>query len=173
MQLCRYGSTSHQAINAVTDEAPNRYIERWNAFLGNCQEIVAGASPLMASGHLTRINGLVMEATGLKLPLGSSCRIIPIGGSPVEAEVVGFNGERLFLMPSEDVYGLSPGARVIALEPQMVRPKVGRPVPARRRAVDRAKPLQVGDALLGRVVDGAGRPLDRGGPIVTDTWWPL
>ena len=173
MQHCRYGGTSHQAINAVTDEAPNRHLERWNAFLGNCQEIVASASPLMASGHLTRINGLVMEATGLKLPLGSSCRIFPIGGAPVEAEVVGFNGERLFLMPSEDVYGLSPGARVVALEPQVIRPKVGRPVPARRRAVDRAKPLQVGDALLGRVVDGAGRPLDRGGPIVTDTLRPL
>ena len=70
----------------MSNEAPNRYIERWNAFLGNCQEIVASASPLMASGHLTRINGLVMEATGLKLPLGSSCRIFPIGGAPVEAD---------------------------------------------------------------------------------------
>jgi polyphosphate kinase 2 (PPK2 family) len=57
-----------------------------------------------------------MEAAGLKLPLGSSCRILPVGGTPIEAEVVGFNGERLFLMPSEDVYGLSPGARVVALE---------------------------------------------------------
>src|SRR5512133_3998537 len=87
---------------------------------------------LLASGHLTRINGLVMEATGLKLPLGGSCRILPAGGSPIEAEVVGFNGERLFLMPSEDVYGLSPGARVVALETPTAPPRIGQAPPARR-----------------------------------------
>ncbi|MDR0576806.1 MAG: flagellar protein export ATPase FliI [Candidatus Accumulibacter sp.] len=151
----------------------NGHIERWRAFLDTCRDAVAQAAPLLPSGHLTRINGLVMEAAGLKLPLGSSCRIIPVGGSPVEAEVVGFNGERLFLMPSEDVYGLSPGARVVALDSQAVRPKVGQPMPARRRAVDRAKLLPVGDALLGRVIDGAGRPLDRGGPVFADTLRPL
>ena len=157
----------------MSGSAQNRYLDRWNAFLGTCQETVAQATPLLPSGHLTRINGLVMEAAGLKLPLGSSCRIIPVGGSPVEAEVVGFNGERLFLMPSEDVYGLSPGARVVALEAQAVRPKVGQPAPARRRAVDRAKLLPVGESLLGRVIDGAGRPLDRHGPLVADTLRPL
>ena len=47
-----------------------------------------------------------MEASGLKLPLGSSCRIMPLGGSPIEAEVVGFNGERVFLMPAARVTGL-------------------------------------------------------------------
>ncbi len=157
----------------MSGSARNRYLDRWNAFLGTCQETVAQATPLLPSGHLTRINGLVMEAAGLKLPLGSSCRIIPVGGSPVEAEVVGFNGERLFLMPSEDVYGLSPGARVVALEAQAVRPKVGQAAPARRRAVDRAKLLPVGESLLGRVIDGAGRPLDRHGPLVADTLRPL
>ena len=151
----------------------NKHLSTWDDFLGNCREAVAQASPLLPSGHLTRINGLVMEASGLKLPLGSSCRIIPLGGSPIEAEVVGFNGERLFLMPSEDVYGLSPGARVVALETQTVRPKVGQPVPARRRAVDRAKLLPVGESLLGRVIDGAGRPLDRLGPLLSDALRPL
>ena len=145
----------------------------WNAFLGYCREAVSHASPILPSGHLTRINGLVMEAAGLKLPLGSSCRILPLGGTPIEAEVVGFNGERLYLMPSEDVYGLSPGARVVALEPQVAIPKIGQPPPARRRAVDRAKLLPVGNALLGRIIDGAGRPLDRHGPLHSDTLRPL
>jgi flagellum-specific ATP synthase len=145
----------------------------WCGFLDNCREAVSQATPLLASGHLTRINGLVMEASGLKLPLGSSCRILPVGGSPIEAEVVGFNGERLFLMPSEDVYGLSPGAKVVALETPTPPPRIGQPPPARRRAIDRAKLVPVGEALLGRVIDAAGRPLDRHGPILADSLRPL
>ncbi len=157
----------------MNGESSNKHLIAWENFLDNCRDAAALSTPLLPSGHLTRINGLVMEAAGLKLPLGSSCRIIPVGGSPIEAEVVGFNGERLFLMPSEDVYGLSPGARVVALETQAVRPKVGHPATARRRAVDRAKLLPVGEALLGRVIDGAGRPLDRNGPLLTDALRPL
>ena len=149
------------------------HLDRWSRYLESCRELATQASPLLPSGHLTRINGLVMEASGLKLPLGSSCRILPSGGSPIEAEVVGFNGERLFLMPSEDVFGLSPGARVVAHETPVQPPKVGQTIPARRRAIDRAKLLPVGDSLLGRVIDGAGRPLDRHGPLQTDNLRPL
>jgi flagellum-specific ATP synthase len=114
-----------------------------------------------------------MEASGLKLPLGSACQIVPIGGSPIEAEVVGFNGERLFLMPSEDVYGLSPGAKIVALEAPTAAPQVVQPRAARRRAIDRGKLLPVGDALLGRILDGAGRPLDQLGPLGSTTQRPL
>ena len=155
------------------DEMANGHLDGWRSFLANCGEAASLASPLLPSGHLTRINGLVMEAAGLKLPLGSSCRILPVGGSPIEAEVVGFNGERLFLMPSEDVYGLSPGARVVAMESQTMPPKFGVRPPARRRAIDRAKLLPVGESLLGRVIDGAGRPLDRNGPVLTEALRPL
>ena len=155
------------------DEMANAHLDGWRSFLANCGEAASLASPLLPSGHLTRITGLVMEAAGLKLPLGSSCRILPVGGSPIEAEVVGFNGERLFLMPSEDVYGLSPGARVVAMESQTMPPKFGVRPPARRRAIDRAKLLPVGESLLGRVIDGAGRPLDRNGPVLTEALRPL
>jgi flagellum-specific ATP synthase len=157
----------------MNDPGKNLHLAAWNGFLASCHEAASQGKPLLASGHLTRINGLVMEATGLKLPLGGSCRILPVGGSPIEAEVVGFNGERLFLMPSEDVYGLSPGARVVAIEPQTTSPKVGQPALSRRRAVDRAKLLPVGNGLLGRIVDGAGRPLDRHGPLQVETLRPL
>ena len=158
---------------SATDPLANEHLDGWRTFLAQCGEAAGQTSPLLANGHLTRINGLVMEAAGLKLPLGSSCRILPAGGSPIEAEVVGFNGERLFLMPSEDVYGLSPGARVVAMETQTMPPRFGVKPPARRRAIDRAKLLPVGDSLLGRVVDGAGRPLDRNGPVLTDALRPL
>ncbi|SDI04484.1 flagellar protein export ATPase FliI [Propionivibrio dicarboxylicus] len=155
------------------DDSAQTRLANWKAFLDHCHEGVSHASPILPSGHLTRINGLVMEAAGLKLPLGSSCRILPAGGHPIEAEVVGFNGERLFLMPSEDVYGLSPGARVVAHEPHIHRPKLGQPPPARRRSVDRAKLLPVGNGLLGRIIDGAGRPLDRLGALQAETLRPL
>ena len=151
----------------------NPHLSAWRAFLDDCRDHVKGIDPYRHYGRLTRINGLVMEAAGLKLPLGSSCRILPAGGSPVEAEVVGFNGDKLFLMPSEDVYGLSPGARIIALETPTPPPRLGQALPARRRAVDRAKSLPVGEALLGRVLDGTGRPLDQLGPLSTETLRPL
>ncbi len=145
----------------------------WHDFLEQCRRAAGDATPILSSGHLTRINGLVMEASGLKLPLGSSCRIIPSGGSAVEAEVVGFAGEKLFLMPSEDVYGLSPGARVLAYEAKPLLPRIGKPRQQRRRTIDRAKLMPVGESLLGRVVDAAGRPLDNHGPLHSDTLRPL
>ncbi|MBN8448935.1 MAG: flagellar protein export ATPase FliI [Candidatus Accumulibacter sp.] len=157
----------------MTDDGANQHLAAWRDFLDGCRQAASQVSSLLPSGHLTRINGLVMEASGLKVPLGSSCRIIPFGGSPIEAEVVGFNGERLFLMPTEDVYGLSPGARVIALETPSQPPRIGLPPPARRRSIDRAKLVPVGDSLLGRVLDGAGRPLDRLGPLHTESLRPL
>ena len=107
---------------------------RWRDFLANCQTAATNAHPLWSVGRLTRINGLVMEAAGLKLPLGSSCRILPPGGAPVEAEVVGFAGEKLYLMPSDDVYGLSPGAQVVAFETPSPPPRIDGPAPLRRRA---------------------------------------
>lgn len=161
---------THAPVNVMP---PADRVAGWTGFLDSCREAAGLAAPLLPSGHLTRINGLVMEATGLKLPLGSSCRILPAGGSPIEAEVVGFNGERLFLMPTEDVYGLSPGARVVALETPATAPKLGQTPPTRRRAIDRAKMLPVGESLLGRIIDGAGRPLDKYGPLAADTLRPL
>jgi flagellum-specific ATP synthase len=69
------------------------------------------------------------------------------------------------MMPAEDVYGLSPGALVIPMELPASPPIPGQASPPRRRAPDRAKHLPVGDELLGRVVDGNGRPLDSLGPL--------
>lgn len=157
----------------VSPEATSERTTRWQTFLKNCQTAAANAQPLLPSGHLTRINGLVIEASGLKLPLGSSCKIHPQGGTPIEAEVVGFNGERLFLMPTEDVYGLSPGAQVFAQESITPLPKLGATPTPRRRAIDRAKLLPVGHSLLGRVIDAAGRPLDQKGALFAEDMRPL
>ena len=136
-------------------------------FLVDCREHLSDVRPWLCAGRLTRINGLVMEASGLKLPLGSGCLIQIPGDGTVEAEVVGFAGDRLYMMPAEDVYGLSPGALVIPMESPHPSPAPGRVAVPLRRAPDRAKHLPVGNALLGRVVDGNGRPLDSLGPLVT------
>lgn len=136
-------------------------------YLDQCRVQVAGAQAHQIGGRLTRINGLVMEATGLKLPLGAVVRIEMPNTGTVEAEVVGFAGDRLFMMPAEDVYGLAPGALVLPQEPPSAAPVLGQRPPAKRRVQDRTKHLPVGDELLGRVVDGNGRPLDDLGPLVT------
>lgn len=100
----------------------------------------------VASGKLMRVVGLTIEAIGCVTPIGSLCKVDTLNGS-IEAEVVGFSGETLFLMPSEQVSGILPGARVTPL------------------GEDQGIP--VGFELLGRVIDGVGEPLDGLGDIFT------
>ena len=83
---------------------------------------------------------LKQELIQLKLPLGSTCHIFPANGSPVEAEVVGFSGEKLFLMPSDDVFGLAPGARGEAVDLPAQAIRVDFPQYKRRRAIDPVPP---------------------------------
>jgi flagellum-specific ATP synthase len=143
-------------------------LQRVAGFLDQCRTPVAAAQPWQVAGRLTRINGLVMEASGLKLPLGAVVRIETPGEGSVEAEIVGFAGDRLFMMPAEDVYGLAPGALVWPQEAPVLAPVLGQRLSAKRRSQDRTKHLPVGDELLGRVVDANGRALDNLGPLITN-----
>ncbi len=144
---------------------------RWRSLLGEARDYVAGCNPTPSSGRLTKVTGLVMEAVGLKMPVGGTCAI-QLPNHVIEAEVVGFAGEKLFLMPEHDVHGLVPGARVMPVEPAHILTLGGKRKPARRIA-DRAKHLPVGNMLLGRVVDGAGKPLDQLGPLLDTEFAPL
>ncbi|MES2754247.1 MAG: FliI/YscN family ATPase [Pseudomonadota bacterium] len=101
------------------------------------------------SGRLASFDGLLMEAVGLTLPVGTVCRV----GDQVEAEVIGFRNGRTLLM---NLGGPAP------LLPQAPVKPVGPPGEA-----------EVGAALLGRVVDGAGKPVDGLGPIRGAGRWPL
>ncbi|AGV17186.1 flagellar protein export ATPase FliI [Vibrio alginolyticus] len=101
----------------------------------------------VASGKLVRVVGLTLEATGCRSPIGSLCLVETMSGQ-MEAEVVGFSGDNLFLMPSEQITGILPGARVTPLTSDAGLP--------------------VGMELLGRVIDGVGNPLDGLGPLYTD-----
>lgn len=146
---------------------------RWKAYLHDCSELVAIAEPMQVSGRVTRVAGLVMEAVGLKLAVGSACTVPLPNGAQLEAEVVGFEGDRLFLMPQSEVEGIVPGSRVFPAEISATLPGLGQVKHPRRRPSDRARHLPVGDALLGRVIDSSGRPLDSLGPIGTTTSAPL
>lgn len=147
------------------------HAQHWQACLQDNQEIIAQSKLLLISGRLTKVTGLVMEAVGLKMAVGSTC-VIELPNNRIEAEVVGFSGEKIFLMPENDVHGLTPGARVVPLEPLSTPLLGGKQRTFRRRATDHTRHLPVGDKLLGRVLDGTGRPLDQLGPLVAVTTAP-
>lgn len=147
--------------------------DRWQAYLRDCHELLSIAEPMLVSGRVTRVAGLVMEAIGLKLPVGSACTIPLPSGARIEAEVVGFEDERLFLMPQSDVEGIIPGTRVYPVEVVQTLPRPGQVTHPRRRPSDRTRHLPVGEELLGRVLDGAGRPLDNLGPLFASHTAPL
>jgi len=114
----------------------------------------AGAQPDFAPrryGMVSACDGGLLEVSGLSVPIGAQCRIAHGAGSLL-AECIGFrNGHTLMMMLGDPVL-LRPGARV--------RPE-GKP-----------GMLPVGEAFLGRAVDGEGKPIDGGGPIASRADWP-
>ncbi len=76
--------------------------DRWKAWLHDCSELLAIAEPMQVSGRVTRVAGLVMEAVGLKLPVGSACTGPLPNGAQLEAEVFGINSDRRVLIPQSD-----------------------------------------------------------------------
>lgn len=135
--------------------------EQLQQFLQLGRERVNQAVPLHSHGTLTRLTGLVLEASGLRVPVGSQCHLQMPGQEPVLAEVVGFAGDRAFLMPAGDIQGLSCGATVTPAESYVPPLQLGdTEVPVLANGVLR---LPMGDGLLGRVVDSQGIPLDHAG----------
>ena len=155
-------AAARAAIAATRDPAlaSNPHLATWRQRMAEIGHGAQLARPLLRSGRLTRAAGLVLEAVGIRMPVGAGALIeLPPGNvlKMAEAEVVGFQGDRLFLMPTTEVAGLLPGARVFPLEVAPVDdPHAGQ------------KRLPVGFGMLGRVVDSAGRPLDSLGPLKTE-----
>jgi len=141
----------------------------WARHLDNLERFAAEPAPLESHGLLVRVAGLVLEAAGIRVPVGSVCDIFQPGQQPVSAEVVGFHGDRAYLMPTGEVSGLASGARVLPRPQPVVPLRFGAPAPGHRhpwrRSIDRSLHLPVGDGLLGRVVDSHGLPIDRLGPL--------
>ncbi|MBU9854081.1 flagellar protein export ATPase FliI [Rahnella bonaserana] len=137
-------------------------LAKWLEAIDRKEKLMTSLPPFRQYGKLTRATGLVMEAVGLKLPIGTLCiveRHSRDGVDKVESEVVGFNGQILYLMPLENVDGILPGARVYALE--------------NGEGASKSKQLPLGRELLGRVLDASARPLDGLPPPVTSQHGPL
>ena len=112
-----------------------------------------GAPPPLAprrGGRVTAYDGMTVQASGIELPVGSVCGV---GGHEVPAELIGFRDGRALLMGLAALGPVVPGAAVL-------------PLGSEPRA-------QVGSALFGRIIDGSGRPLDGGGRVMTQAFWPL
>jgi flagellum-specific ATP synthase len=116
-------------------------------------EVGAGQAGPRAIGRLASYDGLMLEATGFTRPIGAGARIVSPGNQVSRAEVVGFRGSRTLLMALDGAAAHANGARV---EPDAS-----------------SAMAEVGPALLGRVIDGLGQPLDGLGPIGAIDKWPL
>ena len=99
------------------------------------------------NGRVEQIVGLVIESSGPSASVGEACWITAADGTgqPVLAEVVGFRQHHVLLMPLGEMRGLGPGSEVV---------KTGEPFK-----------IPVGEALLGRVIDAMGKPIDGKGPL--------
>jgi flagellum-specific ATP synthase len=119
--------------------------KKWLETLVQARERMASTREFVVEGTLNRMVGMTLEAVGCEAAVGGRCLVDTAEGKQIEAEVVGFSGDKLFLMPTGDIRGLMPGARVIPTHSEST--------------------VAVGDELLGRVLDGAGRPLDGMGEL--------
>jgi flagellum-specific ATP synthase len=97
------------------------------------------------SGHVTEVVGLLIESRGPNVAIGDFCEILTSGGRKIRTQVIGFRNGRVLSMPLEEIDGLQLGDAVSA------------------RSEDAR--VEVGPGLLGRVIDGFGKPIDGGPPI--------
>lgn len=105
-------------------------------------------------GKLKRVSGIVLEVEGLPMSIGSGATIVSQAGDlSFDAECIGFNGGITYLMPIDTVEGIAPGALVYPAKT---------PVDYGKGYITKSviEPLPIGEELLGRVVDGLGRPID-------------
>ena len=125
----------------------------WRDALAARRKQAAQVRPLQAEGKLRRVVGLTLEAVGCEAPVGARCMVAGADGKQLETEVVGFSDGRLLLMPTGEMHGVLPNARVT--------PCAG------------VSGVPVGDALLGRVIGADGTPLDGQGPLLASDRAPL
>jgi len=124
----------------------------WGQSLRRLTDSVAPPK-LVVEGKLVRMVGLTLEAVGCQAPVGARCIVKGPQNADVEAEVVGFAGDKLFLMPTGNMRGLTPNAKVIP--------------------TDRIYDVPVGRQLLGRVLGGTGEPLDGLGKLKCEHRQPI
>lgn len=113
------------------------------------QQAVFNAPRVSCSGSVVRLTGLTVESAGPQIGIGKLCSIQLDDGREIFAEVIGFRSGNVIMMPLENTDGISPGNKVYPLT-----------VP---------RQIAVGECILGRVLDGLGRPIDGKGVVVGHT----
>ena len=121
----------------------------WQKYL----EAVDACRPMKQEGKVLRASGLVLEASGPGLGVGSLCAVHTPEGRVIPAEIVGFKDKRVIAMPYGEVKGIKPGSRMVDC--------------------NRKDSVHVGDGYLGRVIDGLGRALDEKGPVPSKVEVPI
>ncbi len=119
----------------------------------NYSELVQASTMIRLDGKVSNVVGLVIEASLPDAAMGELCQIHTRRGEIIRAEIVGFKGEKVLLMPLDQTVGIAPGSRVERS-----------PTPLS---------VEVGPELLGRVIDGLGNPIDGKGPIFSEERQPV
>lgn len=125
--------------------------ELYNSFIQKYKNVIQNADTIKVSGKVTDVIGLVIVSLGPSVSLGEICTIVDKNGLELcKAEVVGFKDGKVLSIAIGEVDTISPSCQIIS---------TGRPFH-----------IPCGDALLGRVLDGLGNPLDGKGEVVTNEY---
>ena len=122
---------------------------KWNKY----QEALRYCQPVKMEGKIVKVAGIVAQANGPGMSIGSLCSIRNGSGQNMQAEVIGFNDKRVIVMPFGEMRGIEPGSRIVD--------------------INKRPTIKVGDAYLGRVVDGLGQPIDGKGAIQAQADYPI
>lgn len=117
------------------------------------REAIRSCHPVSREGRIVEVAGIVAEANGPRLGIGSLCAIMDRHGDRLPAEVIGFRDKRVIVMPFGEMRGIEPGSRIVDMSDQPT--------------------VKVGDGFIGRIVDGFGNPLDDKGCIESSREYPI
>ena len=122
---------------------------KWDKY----QEALRSCQPIKMEGKIVKVAGIVAQANGPGMSIGSLCCIKNSSGQSMQAEVIGFNDKRVIVMPFGEMRGVEPGSRIVD--------------------INKSPTIRVGEAYLSRVVDGLGQPIDGKGSIQAKADYPI
>jgi len=117
------------------------------------KEALKSCRPIKMEGKIVKVAGIVAEADGPGMSIGSLCSIKNGKGQNIQAEVIGFNDKSVIVMPFGEMRGIEPGSRIVDINQQPT--------------------VKVGESYLNRVVDGLGTPIDGKGAIQANIDYPI
>jgi flagellum-specific ATP synthase len=122
---------------------------KWDKY----QEVLRSCQPVKMEGKIVKVAGIVAQANGPGMSIGSLCCIKNSSGQSMQAEVIGFNDKRVIVMPFGEMRGIEPGSRIVD--------------------INKNPSIKVGEAYLSRIVDGLGNPIDGKGSIQAKADYPI